>query len=301
MNTNAECKICKTSPIHSEVIPNKDGYFIECPVCGQYNISRPLNVSVTSNTIEPYLMSGIIRYLSERNSSVELTMTNINAVIESVRFPHNPFDKIDLLLEYLSLKQKKINDEISLVNNDYSVAFAEDSEEFWFLIGKAIESGYVEEVKGEKINYRLTMKGWSKVITKQDKSLNKNAFVAMWFDNKMENVWQSGIKQALIETGYNPIRIDDIEHNGKICDRIIAEINKCALVVADFTGHRGGVYFEAGYALGKGLPVIWTCNQEYIDSAHFDTRQYNHILWESHEQLKIKLINRISALEIARK
>ena len=38
------------------------------------------------------------------------------------------------------------------------------------------------------------------------------------------------------------------------------------LVVADFTGHRGGVYFEAGFARGLGIPVVWTCHKEYDDS-----------------------------------
>lgn len=58
-------------------------------------------------------------------------------------------------------------------------------------------------------------------------------------------VYEDGIKLTLSELGYNPVRIDFVEHK-KICDRIIAEIRKSSLLIADFTGHRGGVYFEAG-------------------------------------------------------
>ena len=85
------------------------------------------------------------------------------------------------------------------------------------------------------------------------------------------------------------------EHNEKICDAIIAEIRKSKFVVTDFTGHRGGVYFEAGYALGLGLPVIWTCSKDDLDGSNFDTRQYNHIVWESDEELFEKLRRRIEA------
>lgn len=85
------------------------------------------------------------------------------------------------------------------------------------------------------------------------------------------------------------------EHNEKIDDRIIAEIRQSSLIVADFTGQRGGVYFEAGFAKGLGIPVIWTCHEDGVENLHFDTRQYNHIVWESPEDLKTKLINRISA------
>lgn len=93
-----------------------------------------------------------------------------------------------------------------------------------------------------------------------------------------------------------PIRIDFVEHNGKICDRILSEIRQSTLLIADFTGNRGGVYFEAGFALGLGIPVIFTCRTDFLKKGvHFDTRQYNHIEWQTSEELKTKLINRIKA------
>jgi hypothetical protein len=53
------------------------------------------------------------------------------------------------------------------------------------------------------------------------------------------------------------------------------------------------VYFEAGYALGRGLKVIYTCREDQIDEAHFDTRNYPHILWKDADELKKKLIDKI--------
>jgi hypothetical protein len=67
------------------------------------------------------------------------------------------------------------------------------------------------------------------------------------------------------------------------------------LVVADFTGHRGGVYFEAGYAQGRGIPVIWCCRKDDIEHAHFDTRQNNHVTWTTPAELRELLKNRIAA------
>lgn len=108
-------------------------------------------------------------------------------------------------------------------------------------------------------------------------------------------MWENGLKIALEQTNYIPIRIDRTEHNDKIDDRIIAEIRKSGLLVADFTGQRGGVYFEAGFVLGLGIPVIWTCRDTDVEKLHFDTRQYNHIVWTDSSELKEKLINRIEA------
>ena len=66
-------------------------------------------------------------------------------------------------------------------------------------------------------------------------------------------------------------------------------------VIAEFTGQRHGVYFEAGFAYGLGLPVIWCCRKDDVDKLHFDTRQYNHIVWDNIEDFKSKLVNRIKA------
>ena len=66
-------------------------------------------------------------------------------------------------------------------------------------------------------------------------------------------------------------------------------------MVADFTGNRGGVYFEAGFALGLGIPVIWMVRNDYLEEIHFDTRQYNHIVYETEVDLKQQLKYRIQA------
>ena len=125
-------------------------------------------------------------------------------------------------------------------------------------------------------------------------SLNSaTAFVAMWFSNDLQQSWEEGFKVALTNVGYDPIRVDEIEHVGRIDDQIMNQIRKSRFVVADFTGHRGGVYFEAGYAMGLGIPVFWTCRADDIDNLHFDIRQYNNIVWKSSEELRLRLEARV--------
>jgi len=66
--------------------------------------------------------------------------------------------------------------------------------------------------------------------------------------------------------------------------------------VIDLTGHRNGVYFEAGYAKGLGREVIWTCNEEDGKNTHFDADHFNQIRWNTPEDLKDRLTNRIRAV-----
>ena len=65
---------------------------------------------------------------------------------------------------------------------------------------------------------------------------------------------------AITDAGYKPLRIDNVEHTGKVDDRIIAEIRRSRFLVADFSCEsgkpRGGVYYEAGFAEGLNIPIL---------------------------------------------
>ena len=147
---------------------------------------------------------------------------------------------------------------------------------------------------------RVTAEGEAHLEKLQEVTSNSSqAFVAMWFDESMSKAWEEGIKPAIKNSGYEPFRVDEAEDTGRIDDRIIAEIRRSKFIVADFThgeeGARGSVYYEAGFAHGLDIPVIFTCRKDLINRAHFDTRQYHHIVWETPEDLRTNLANRISA------
>jgi len=177
--------------------------------------------------------------------------------------------------------------------------------------------------------FRLEHKGWEYLDELSKKrNLSDKAFVAMWFDPSLNEVFNEHIGPALTECGYSsPFRIDQHEHSDKIDDAIIAKINEASLVIVDLTcdvfNHstlterkiveaRGGVYFEAGYAMGLGIPIIWTCRTDCIKHIHFDLRQYRQIGWYEEEgtynvkglndkiTFKEALVNRISALRLNR-
>ena len=103
--------------------------------------------------------------------------------------------------------------------------------------------------------------------------------------------------------GYRPYRVDknvnDTYDSGTLDAIIMAEIRKSRFVIADFThgdgGIRGSVYFEAGFALGLGIPVIFSCRKDQIDKLQFDVRQYPHIAWGTLDDLRKGLEQRILA------
>lgn len=157
-------------------------------------------------------------------------------------------------------------------------------------------SGYRNEMV-----FHITVQGYAH-LAELDAVSNESsrAFVAMWFDETMDSAWEEGIRPAIEEAGYYPIRIDRTEFTDRIDDQIIAEIRRSHFLVADFThgekGIRGSVYYEAGFAHGLNIPVFFSRHKDCSKETPFDTRQYNHIEWRTPEDLKTRLLSRICAV-----
>ena len=109
-----------------------------------------------------------------------------------------------------------------------------------------------------------------------------HAFVAMWLDCSMTDVYDQAIEPAIKDAGYDPVRIDRIRFTNPITEEIEAQIRRSRFIVADVThgddGARGGVYLEAGRALGQYIPVIFTA--ERGTEPHFDISPYPRLEWE---------------------
>ena len=149
----------------------------------------------------------------------------------------------------------------------------------------------------------LTVEGYARLADIQEtKTDSKKGFMAMWFDPSMDQAWREGFEPGIRDAGYEPVRIDQKQHVNRIDDEMIAEIRRSRFMVADFTqdkkGARGGVYYEAGFAHGLGIHVIFTCREDWFDKIHFDVRQYNCIKWENKnlEKLQQDLTNCITAI-----
>ncbi len=108
---------------------------------------------------------------------------------------------------------------------------------------------------------------------------NRNSnqcFVAMWFNEEINKFYKkvesaiegnSNADKSSTEygAGYKSFKIDDKLHANYIPPEIIAEIKRSKFMIADLTGYRGGVYYEAGFAEGLGIPVIYTCRKDWFD------------------------------------
>ena len=240
--------------------------------------------------------------------------------------PRNPKQKINKMLQAIYYKSSFFQQYVSLEVFSYSLGYCKDYNEMINVLYAIRDKDYItihsDSSESKSIKCQLLLAGYEYLESiETETTTNKKCFVAMWFSEQMLATFQHTISRAITDSGYEPFIISMLEHNENITDHIIGEIRACKFFIADFTGNRGGVYFEAGFAMGLNKPVIWTCNKKYFNQLvsenkkgkildsdteidvvieesykiHFDVDHYNFIVWETETELYTKLKDRILA------
>jgi len=297
------CILCEQE---AEMRPSqRDEFCIECKTCGNYWLDDLTEDEFKANRSkeERAMISAYTRELLEHNASppklhILDNQGEIEKIIEKYR-NKTIYEKLGKLILYLEKKSNYFGESIGIdFTKDYPVTYSKNISEFENLCRQGKDARFLSMAEHTDTEQEvvLTWDGWQEAERiKEAGPLSKKCYVAMSFEPSLEEVYENGIKPAIIEAGYDPIRIDKEEHNEKICDVIIAEIRSCKFLVADVTYQRQNVYYEAGFSQGLNRDVVWMCRADDMENVHFDTRQYNHIIWENPEDLKKKLVNRIKA------
>lgn len=312
----AICPLCEEEArdIASPDEKSREIWSYECHNCGIYSILRETWEDYLKYPKYSLIKHKISTYTRERtihNQSKIIIVSpdmrkedySLEGMIDFISickmFPRKFSNRMDRALLNIAKLSRFTGDKFIIPKKDYALLFADERNDqaFFFILKEIIRKGYIDGPACVPGEYIITPEGWDRIyyLETENNPLSNQGFVAMWFDSSMDEAWEKGFCQAIKDTGFDPFKINIKEHNNMINDEIIAEIRHSKFVVCDFTGQRGGVYFEAGFALGLNKPVIWTCRNDHMAECHFDTNHYNHIVWEDEDDLYIKLYNRIRA------
>ena len=316
MIENSTCLIWQTPAFVGQRLPL--GLLVDSPRSGgQYFIGLRVAAALSSHeeNLKPRLTSWLIEQRQLGTVRPQITVTTLDHIRQ--RRNLSVHRRADNLLRYIQRQLPHIGS-VFYFETDAGIlgdpqrpeprrtcmemlAWSESTEieEILYLLDYLKSTSKIQQEShgATCFKYRLTVLGHSH-LDEIDRTVvdSSQAFVAMWFDPSMDEVWERGFNPAISDAGYKAVRIDRKEHLNKIDDEIIAEIRRSRFVVADFTGARGGVYYEAGFAHGLNIHVVFTCRQDAMGDLHFDTRQYSHIVWETPKNLRVALARRISAV-----
>lgn len=229
-------------------------------------------------------------------------------------WPASVTDQLDRAICLLARIAPRAGEEIKPERNEPvphpTWLLAEDWSQARYLQEHLLQLVWLERptaVAGAKV-VRLTPKGWARVaeLTRTRSALENDVFVAMWFGElkkhdkdtadrtvEMRQLYAEAISPAIVKAGYREHRADSGDYNGENMDKVRYDIRRAPFVVADFTNHNRGVYYEAGLAAGHGIEVIHCCPDPEFEEAHFDIRHVNHIVYTSPDDLRKQLKGRI--------
>jgi len=305
----AACPICATKDISTQHYSN--GTSFTCRRCGQFKLTGSAHGMVQAASPSGRIAANASAWIRE-HEGVLLDSRDLKS-LWSLRTP-SVAERGTKVLQELERRFPDVGASFTFQFPDIgrtaphwlSVSWSESVSELQFLVVQYLRNS-LQAIEGKEVpiggdtsfvEIHISPRGFE--LLDQLKQANPESaigFCAMWFSDELKPLWANSIEPAIRAAGYDPKRIDQHEHTNRIDDEIVAMIRRSRFVVADFTGQRGGVYFEAGYALGQGLRVIWTCREEELESVHFDTRQYNFLIWKPGEyaDLAKRLQNRIEA------
>ncbi|MDP8202375.1 MAG: hypothetical protein P9M11_09605 [Candidatus Tenebribacter burtonii] len=345
------CPICGSPSLINEYSHDIISiYKVNCLRCGKYEINEEvIEFEIDNDKLSPEQIANVSGWIRENQ---DIIIDNEKLKSKMILKTLSVAEKADKILKYLA-KQfpvagtnidydfNKVKDVLSIIQNQsfpesqndpFMIMFNKNAPNLLPLIsvGRIIdarefnfirEDYLINEKKYISKEQKITPAGWAYLESlRQANPESKNAFVAMWFTPMMEKIYDNFIKKAIIKAGYKPIQIGRKQHNNDINDEIIGEIRSSKFIVADFTGNRGGVYYEAGFAYGLKIEVIYTCKKDWWDKVikkrvkaelknktiefvkikeerkvHFDLNHKSFILWKNGDELYKQLLDKINS------
>ena len=114
-----------------------------------------------------------------------------------------------------------------------------------------------KEYPGGSVKVKLLSGGWNLTNKIGAESNNSDrGFIAIWFDDSMsENI--KAIESAISDCNFRPICLWKESFPETIMEKALGEIKKSRFIIVDLTGERPDVAFEAGFAHGLNMQVIY--------------------------------------------
>lgn len=306
------CQICgEDKNVIREPLQKRFGDYYYCPNCGKYIVESMATDAFHSKKVRSSLYYYLRNVHKDISKPLMITTNDAETIdyhlmtIENILmyYPNSIEQRLNSIMENLFELESRFGAYINLFGNYIlnSALFFTDSEdtssadEVENVLKILSKLELIKTHESSLSSFMIDYKGWERLDEiNKSKTKSKKAFIAMWFDEKM-NEFRNAIKEAAIISGFIPVLIDEKEHNNQIVPEILYEIRSSDFIIADITGSRNGVYYEAGYALGLGKEVILTFMDNEDDAIHFDVNQKNQIRYKNAEELKDKLIKRINA------
>lgn len=296
----AACELCGITQTNSLQLPPDlpiESAGRACPRCGQfYLVGSAVNSLpglIAGGTVNRSVLSHRIRRRYDAaQKPLQLSAPDLNAFIGDTK-PPTPQEQVDNLILWIGNNQQApegwaeatlrhlgaiVGAAVSATTDEPGVAW---------LLNQTKDSGlfnFTSRDNPTRMVLRLTIRGWERFAELTRRVVNsRTAFMAMKFnDTTLTQVLVDCFQPAVERAGFKLRSLSEAQPAGLIDNQIRAAIRTARFVIADLTHDNNGAYFEAGFAEGIGLPVIYTCEAQKFASkkTHFDTNHMKTVPWD---------------------
>lgn len=229
------------------------------------------------------LISAYIREMTENDETVELTAGDLDKIKTSERLPRSIEEKGEKLLQHLYRQSGGTGRPVIIhkLAESYNITYSLNLQEMIYIIEKLKEEGMLER---SGATFTLTPKGFQTAKAGMDGKKLKPCCVLLpadleqdWANNVLPLVYQCGFTPQLAEKDADPAQF----------------LAGSKLVIADLTEQAPEVYWAAGYAQGRKIPVIWTIHRSSAEQYRTRTSHIRPIVWDNAGELGTLLQQRL--------
>ncbi|MDQ8737738.1 hypothetical protein [Paenibacillus sp. LHD-38] len=254
-----------------------------------YSAINSLSYSVKNKRFP--LISGYIREHSDCGERVTLTIEDLEAIEKAPTIPVSVEDKEARLLQYVYRNSVAPGESVVIqpLANNYNLTYSPNLQELVYIIEKLREAQLLIR---EGMTFKLTEKGWNEAAASAGGRKLKSCYVLLPEDQGIRNEWLESIFPKIEQSGFLPRLFQQADREDSEAQSI-TEISDSKLIIADITYHAPEVYFAAGYALGRNIPVTWTMKSSQGVDSYVHAQPVRPLIWDNPEDLATMLQQRL--------
>ncbi len=226
-----------------------------------------------------HLISAFIRENTDQGKKVLLNADEIENIITASQIPVTIEEKGYRLLQYLYMNCKQAGEAVVIhpLSNSYNLTYSPNLQELIYIIDRL---SHQQLIIREGSSFMLTEQGWQVAASRSKHRKQKRCIVIVSRQNNEYELWQELFFPMLEQLGYVPSLWNNwSETLGE--DSEEEQFAACNLVIADITILEPEIYLAGGYAMGAGIPVVWTISSGEEGLANPNLAKLDSIVYDS--------------------
>lgn len=281
-----KCPVCQT-PASIRLEDFEQDMVTNCPRCLKF-IFTDLIFSLTplqNHKNWESKLSYWIRHNQTGGRGPRIDTKNIESILESIILPTVREQTNGFILWLADHTPSPGEDVIENMNVIASVIGATDRNGVFYIARDLDDKGIIKAYldSGDEFQGHLTPDGWELVESFNEKTdTNKIAFMAMQYNDViLDSIYKSHFKPTLKSLDFDLVTLDERLKAGIMDNQLRDEIRNSHLLLVDLTHGNRGAYWEAGFAEGCNIPVIYLCEKKSFkeNKTHFDTNHLTTVVW----------------------